>query len=364
MNELFLGPEEKKVVVIGASGFLGAHVVQRLLGKSYFVKACVHQAQEGTGASEYLLGLDAFGDREGLLEIYECDLLRAETFDQVCTKDVVAVIHCGSLPFQSRRDANEAENTVNMHIKAMTTVLNMCQNQESIKKLILCSCALTITDEYAPGKTYSELDWNETSSLTRRPHAFAKTQTERLATEFAARTDCSFKLATILPATLMGPHLRPGGMNQAYDLLLSFLEMRVQGIPNVEVYISDVRDVANALVLAAERSDVAGRYIACCDKPVRLAPLLATIVEHFSDCVVPQRRLPDFVVRAALRSPKTEQQEWLLHNVGRSISLNTSKALDLGLTFRDPNYSAVDTVSYLRSIDAIKPGKPSSCVLL
>jgi len=67
-----------------------------------------------------------------------------------------------------------------------------------------------------------------------------------------------------------------------------------------------------------------------------------------------------------LRNPITEQQEWMLHNVGRSASVDTSRAREgLGVSFRDPRYSVVDTVSYLRSANAIKPvASPTSCTLL
>ena len=307
-------------------------------------------------------------DTSELCKIYEVDLLDQDSFKEVFTEDCVAVVHCGALPFKSKRDALEGQHIINEHLRMTQGLLNLCQKTPSIQKLVLCSCLLTVTDEFLPGKTYTEDDWNETSSASRRVHAAAKTQAERLVTSFAAREDCGFKLATLLPGTLLGPHGFPGAMNQAYDLLLHFLEGRIQGVPNVEVFLTDVRDLANALLVALEKPEVQGRYIVCAEQSMSLAHMMQTTLENFGHMPVPQHRLPDFVVRAALRKPTTEQQEWMLHNVGRQGKLDTTRAKALyvhGVSFRDPRYSVVDTVSYMRSIDAIKPvSKPRSCSIL
>lgn len=359
--------KDRKVIVTGATGLLGAHVVSRLLGKGCYVKGCVQKGkkEEATG---FLCGSTTFdGSADRNLEICECDLTDKETLRPIFTNDCVCVIHCGSLAFVSEEERNDgAEQYVADACSCMTTLLELCDGTESVKKLVLASCAVSITDEYVPGKVYTELDWNVTSSLTRRVHAYSKTQTERLAVDYAAQEGCSFKLACMLPTTLLGPHLKPRGTNQAYDILLRFLEMHVNGIPNITMRVSDVRDVANACVTASEREDLTGRYILCSQRAITLEEMLQTVVENFSDITVPRRKLSDFVVRAALRKPKTEQQEWLLHNVGRIPSLDTRRADDqLGITFRDPKYSVVDTVNHLRASHLINPvAKPSMCSVL
>jgi len=161
-----MADKANKVIVTGATGFMGAHVVQRLLGKRYTVRACVREGEKAE-AAKWLCG-DSIEDRTGLLEICECDLLQPESFNSIFKDDCVAVIHCGALPFVSKRDPKNAEHVVNQHVKVMQNLLQLCQYSGTITTLVLCSCLLAVTDEYVVGKTYTELDWNETSSLTRR----------------------------------------------------------------------------------------------------------------------------------------------------------------------------------------------------
>lgn len=72
---------------------------------------------------------------------------------------------------------------------------------------VLIFIFLAITDEFEPNRKYSEQDWNETASETSNVYSFSKVSAEREAVTSASREGTKFSLVTILPGTVLGPHL-------------------------------------------------------------------------------------------------------------------------------------------------------------
>jgi len=341
-------------LVVGANGYLGAHVVNRLLRNNLRVKACIRPGS--LSEAKYLLAL---AENPEMLEIVEADIQIPESWSPIFSAGDAPsiVIHCGVPAFQNVIKADEAEAYVKASVDGVQTILDWCQNTPGVKRLVLASCISAICDEYVPDKTYNERDWNETSSLTRRIHAFARTQAEKCASEFVAKPDCSFEYVAILPGMLLGPHLKPGGTSHSFNLLLTFLEHKINGVPNLYTYITDVRDASNAISIAAENESgsISGRYLVVPEQPTSVREMLETITSNFDDIKVPSRKFADFLIRAAVSSPKNQEAEFLLHNVGRIPLIASDRAKEVGMAVRSPDHTVVDSVAYLKKIDAIHP---------
>jgi dihydroflavonol-4-reductase len=145
------------------------------------------------------------------------------------------------------------------------------------------------------------------------PYFRAKTEGEHAAWKAAEET--GIKLVTILPGTVGGPdfHRRTPSLGLIESVMLGSMRL---GAPNTNLAYVDVRDVAEAHVLAAER-DVAGRYIIANDHAPTMREL--SLLMHWSDMSIPAAPavLPDFVMSAG------PALDWLRSTVFRTPRMVT-----------------------------------------
>ena len=153
------------VLVTGASGFIGGHLINQLLIKGYKVKATVRSKE--TAQFDHLFKLP---NAEKNLQILEADITQFTSLDEPFSGGVEFVFHVAA-PYVLKPD--NPETTLVLPIVAGTqNILEMCQRTASVKKLIYTSCMTTLTDDFNNAKEYDENDWNTTSSLTRNSYAY------------------------------------------------------------------------------------------------------------------------------------------------------------------------------------------------
>ena len=74
--------DEKNVTVLvtGASGFIGSHIVERLLIQGYMVRGSVRSVED----KEKIGHLVALEHADKKLQLFESNLLEEGTFDEAC----------------------------------------------------------------------------------------------------------------------------------------------------------------------------------------------------------------------------------------------------------------------------------------
>lgn len=331
------------VLVTGGGGFIAGHLIQQLLLKGYRVRATVRSLVDST-PYEHLLTLTN-ADRN--LEIVAADLVAESPWPLTLGQDISHVFHIAA-PFILRPE-DPGDTLIKPTVGGMTRVLELCQGCKNVEKLILTSCIQALSDEFDPEKVYDESSWNTLSSMGRNTYAYSKTEQEKLAWDFTLKEpNCHFKLISILPGLVLGPHLNIKRISQSHKFLLAFISNNrpVKRIPNINFSITDVRDVANAHIVAMEKEGVEGRYCFC-HEAMHLASVLQIIHENFVDITIPTKGIKDIIVRLTIARDRSHVGEFLSYNLNRPAKIDCKKALQANMVLRPVSRTVIDTVRYL-----------------
>ncbi|HEU0182149.1 MAG TPA: NAD-dependent epimerase/dehydratase family protein, partial [Agromyces mariniharenae] len=154
-----------------------------------------------------------------------------------------------------------------------------------------------------PDRPYTEDDWTDPTDERLTPYVRSKAVAERAAWDFIDREAPDLELAVVNPVAVFGPTLGRD-LSSSLQLLLTFLNGEVRGIPDAATNAVDVRDVAALHLAAMTHPDAAGeRFLAVAGDPMPFTEVAAMLREHLGDAArhVPTRAVPSWVVRIAAR---------------------------------------------------------------
>jgi dihydroflavonol-4-reductase len=281
-----------RVLVTGANGHLGYSVCKAFLSSGHDVRASIRSADDVAKAAP----LRALG----ITDIVSLDVRTFEPFVDAC-RGIDVVVHVAATyelrligPEQTDamlRDSIEgAGNAVKAAAKA------------GVPKVVLTSSVATLPRIAPSAAAMTETDWASDLSI---PYFRAKVEGERAA--WAAAEEGRVKLVTILPGTIGGPDFfrRTPSIEMIESIMLGSMRF---GAPRSNVPYVDVRDVAHAHVLAAER-DVSGRFIIANDHLPGMRELSKLM--SFIDASVPAApgHVPDVLLGA------TPALNWVGHKL-------------------------------------------------
>lgn len=221
------------------------------------------------------------------MSLFAADLLQSETFD-AAFKGCEWVFHTAS-PFYIDSGDPQKE-LVDVAVQGTTNIMQAAARAvpSGLKRIILTSsCAAVKGMNPQPpknGSTYSEEDWNETSTVEGgEAYWVGKTQAEKAAWELAQ--DLKLDLITILPEFIMGPVISARADGTSVGYMKAWVEGGVQsGAP----VFADVRDVARAHILAAENPAATGRYIVANKESTPPQRIVAWLQAKFPDSAMGQ----------------------------------------------------------------------------
>jgi dihydroflavonol-4-reductase len=172
------------VLVTGASGHIGAHLVRGLLEQGRAVRAFVRPTSNLKG----LEGLD--------VEIVWGNVLDRSTLDKAL-KGCSSVYHLAAVVADSALDPSIILKTA---INGTVNVLQAVANISGIARVVYTSLAATVGLSSSPDELRNESHCN-TEDTT--PYSIAKTQAAQLARKLAARY--SIPLVIVNPCQVLGP---------------------------------------------------------------------------------------------------------------------------------------------------------------
>ena len=253
--------ESTLVLVTGASGYLGGHVVREFLEHGYRVRGTVRSLANPKKVSH----LRELGVRyAGRLELVEADLERDAGWNEAvagCT----FVEHVAS-PFPSAAPAHEDE-LIRPAVDGTLRVLRAASESGTVKRVVVTSsvAAIAYGHQQPSARPYTEEDW----SLPEHCEAYQKSKTlaERAAWEFVAKLPATkrIEMATINPGFIAGPLSGPE-IGTSGEVVGRLMRRELPACPEIGFATVDVRDVAIAHRLATETPAAAGqRFLAAGD---------------------------------------------------------------------------------------------------
>ncbi|KZS90133.1 NAD(P)-binding protein [Sistotremastrum niveocremeum HHB9708] len=250
-----------KVLVTGASGFLGAWVSRVLLEKGFSVRGTVRSNSKG----DYLKKLFA-SHGEGKFEYSIVkDIEAPGAFDEA-VKGVVAVEHTAS-PFHF--DAEDPQALIGPAVNGTVGILNsILKNGSSVQRVVVTSSIAAAINPVTKPTVFTEKDWNKASpkeveTKGKKASAFdkylaSKTLAEQAAWNFVEehKADITWDLVTILPPYIFGPIIHEVHSYESLNTSTLDLYTTVKGERAPEDLakpissFADVRDIASAHYLA------------------------------------------------------------------------------------------------------------------
>jgi dihydroflavonol-4-reductase len=333
-----------RILVTGATGFLGANVVAALSERGDEVVALVRDA-----SSRLAQNLAA----QAGVTLATGDVLDAASIEAAAA-GCTAVLHCAG---KVSRASADAMMMTQVNVEGVAIVLAACE-RAGVRRAVVASTSGTIGVSTDPDAVADETTPTPLELINKWPYYRSKHYGERIAIDFAkAKSSSGFELVIVNPALLLGPGDMHGSSTE--DVRRA-LENRMPIVPAGGYAFVDARDAAQGMVLALDKGRSGQRYLlVSCNCPIRtfysrVARVAGQDASVFS--------LPDHaLVKSATR--------WLVkraHDVlGKDDALPDAVSIEmaqhywyvdstlaeneLGWRPRDPMITLADTVADLRA---------------
>jgi len=332
-----------RVMITGATGYVGSWITRLLLEKG----CTVHAAVRGAGDDTKLGPLEKLADgMPGEIRFFEADLLKAGSY-AAAMEGCEVVFHTAS-PFKLHVDDPQTE-LIEPALEGTRNVLHEAGREDSVRRVVVTSSCAAIYGDNADvpqnGERFTEADWNDTSSITHKAYSYSKTLAEKEAWELVKAQE-RWDLVTINPSLVLGPGLYEAPTSGSFELVRQLAGGRMKsGVPDYGFGVVDVREVADGHVRAGlEKSAPADRYILSgydSGLPELAAILRKTYGERYP---FPERTLPKWA--AWLFGPlvdKSVTRRIIARNVGVRARFDNARSREvLGIHYRPIEESLTD----------------------
>jgi dihydroflavonol-4-reductase len=317
-----------KLLVTGGTGFLGIHLVPRLLEAGHEVRLVGRtQPSEALARAEFIPG----------------DLKNRETVRRAL-EGVEAIYHlAGLVSFQDK----DARRMYELHVDATRELLRDAR-EAGVKRFILASTSGTIAVSKEERIGTEEDDYPITV-VGRWPYYLSKIYEEKLTLEYCRKH--SIPLVVLNPSLLMGPG--DDRLSSTWTVM-KFLNGEIPSMPGGGISFVDARDAAEAFFNALTRGELYGRHLMGVnmslsdffDRLERLTGVSAPRLHLPSKVNVMGAKLLDRWAKFRGTKPSLDPQEV---DIGEHyFYVDASKAeRELSFRARDPQETLHDTVQYI-----------------
>lgn len=335
----------KKVLLTGATGFLGQFVATELMDAGHKVVALCRNSQSKAARALPRAVKRARGD-----------VLDAESVKKAA-RGCHVVLHCAG---RVSRDMNDALEMTRLNVEGTTTVLDAA-HEAGVGRAVVASTSGTVAVSEDPERTPDENSETPLHLINRWPYYRSKLYAEQ---EALSRNGASFEVLTINPTLLLGPGDRYGSSTEDVQ---RFLSRRIPAVPPGGISFVDARDAARGMILAMEKGRPGERYLLTAanwelrsffDRLSRVSGVEAPLFNMPKAGIARQLGVWLAEKGSELLGPDTVPDAMSVDLGNHYWYADSSKAeTELGWTYRDPMDTLLDTVNDLRERKADRARK-------
>ncbi|XP_059636469.1 cinnamoyl-CoA reductase 1-like [Cornus florida] len=304
--------EKERVCVTGAGGYVASWVVKFLLSNGYMVHGTVRDPCDEKKNGH----LKKLKNATENLQLFKTDLL---DYEGLCAAiaGCTGVLHV-ACPVPAVRDVpNPEAELLEPAITGTRNVLNACLNAK-VKKVVVVSSvgAVMVNPNWPKDQAMDENCWTdgEHCKTLKLWYCLGKTLAESEALEYARRNELN--LVTVCPSICIGPMLQ-STVNASSLFLLHYLKDGKESVEDEDRIVVDVRDVADAILLAYEKPEAEGRYI-CSSHTVRSRALVEMLKGMYPNYNYP-KSFTEVKQDAKISSEKLQNLGWKFRPLEETI---------------------------------------------
>ncbi|MBK1895597.1 SDR family oxidoreductase [Chryseobacterium paridis] len=312
------------VLVTGGTGFVAIHTILQLLQKGYQVRTTLRSLSRKDEILNMLTnaGLSSFEN----LDFIATDLLQDTNWDDA-VKDCDYVLHIAS-PIFLKVPQHEDE-MIRPAVEGTIRVLKAARNA-GVKRVVMTSNFGAVGYSHRdPTRLITEKSWTDPNEKGLSAYNKSKILAERAAWDFIKSQGGNLELSVINPTAILGPSFTDK-LSSGFGLLKSMLDGSMKQIPNIELAIVDVRDLADLHIRAMESPKANGeRFLALSGGTMTLPEITEFLKKEMPEVSqkISNKKVADWVIRfMALFNPKAKAIAPLL-GVNRKASNAKAKRI-------------------------------------
>ena len=333
------------MLLTGANGYIGRHILLELLNQGYQVRASVRSLNKSSEIVDALR--DHVKDAETLksnLSFVELSLDSDVGWNNAMA-GVDVLIHSAS-PFPLVIPANEDE-LIRPAVDGTLFALSAAKNA-GVKRVILTSSNAAVFGRDLPkgAKEFDETMWTDVNHpIGRAAYRRSKTLAERAAWDFVKNDAPEIALTTINPSLVIGAPL-----DTNFGSSMAIIDQLIKGtkrmLPDLRVGIVDVKDVARMHVDAIKIDATKGERIIASTGTRSLVEIAKIIKANNPSIKVITKRAPTWLLKLRAIFKKDQRPGLLL--VGRPNLISNAKARSLfTFEFIEPEISIIESAKFL-----------------